>query len=201
MSLIPILDPGHGGVINNEYSCLAGGRKIITEKYSFYEGEFNRAIVNRVVEKLTVNKIPFFVTTSDYEDLPIHFRAAKANLIFSNHPNTYLISIHSNGGGGRGFEFFTSPGDTSADPIGEFFGQALKKNKILGPFGLRVDLSDGDLDKEAEFGILTKTRCPAVLFENLFFDNPSEIKYLLDNRFRQILADFYFETIRDFLRR
>ena len=44
---------------------------------------------------------------------------------------------------------------------------------------MRKDLSDGDSDKESSLYILTKTRCPAVLLENFFYDNREECAWLL----------------------
>ena len=35
----------------------------------------------------------------------------------------------------------------------------------------RLDYSDGDVDKEANFYVLRKTKMPAVLLEMWFFDN------------------------------
>ena len=43
---------------------------------------------------------------------------------------------------------------------------------------MRRDFSDGDSDKESSFYILTKTRCPAVLLENFFYDNREECAWL-----------------------
>lgn len=194
--LIPILDAGHGSVINNVYYCRAGGRKIITDKFAYYEGESNRSIVNRISEILTIQKIPFYPLAWEYEDVTLSTRISRANKIFAENPDTYIISFHSNAGGGTGFEIFTSPGPTKSDPIATFFGEAIQEDPILKEFKLRVDFSDGDLDKEKKFDILTKTNCPAILVENLFFDNPHDLKFLLDFNFRDTLARFYANKIK-----
>ena len=43
---------------------------------------------------------------------------------------------------------------------------------------IRSDWSDGDPDKEANYMVLTKTKCPAVLVENLFMDNEDDLRLL-----------------------
>ena len=50
-------------------------------------------------------------------------------------------------------------------------------------------MSDGDQDREANFYILTKTRCPAVLLENYFYDNREECTWLLLESTKQRIAD------------
>ena len=52
----------------------------------------------------------------------------------------------------------------------------------------RTDKSDGDLDKEARFYVLTKTNCPAVLNEVGFMDNLIDAKLLIDPIFQKQLA-------------
>ncbi|MBR5678386.1 MAG: N-acetylmuramoyl-L-alanine amidase [Paludibacteraceae bacterium] len=43
---------------------------------------------------------------------------------------------------------------------------------------IRTDYSDGDLDKEAGFFILNRTKCPAALVECGFMDNRTELEFL-----------------------
>lgn len=195
--MIPILDAGHGSVINNEYYCRAGGRKVITDKFAYYEGESNRAIVNRLSERLIMHKIPFYPLAYEYEDITLDTRVARANKIYAENKHTYLLSFHSNAGGGTGFEIWTSPGPTKSDKIATFFGEAIQRDSVLGEFRFRTDMTDGDLDKEDHLTILTRTNCPAVLFENLFFDNPMDLQFLMDLNFRDTLAEFYFKQIKE----
>jgi len=193
--MIPILDPGHGGVINGVYYCRAGGRKVITPEFHYYEGESNRAIVNRIAERLAIKNVPFHILVTELEDPPLSLRVSRANNIYFHDPETYLISFHSNAGGGTGFEIWTSPGQTESDAIAEEFAAALTAHQILGKFKFRADQTDGDRDKEALYTILKDTKCPAILVENLFFDNPEDLKYLLLPGFRETLAECYANKI------
>ena len=42
---------------------------------------------------------------------------------------------------------------------------------------IRTDTSDGDRDMESNFYVLKHTSCPAVLTENFFQDNKSDVDY------------------------
>ena len=66
--------------------------------------------------------------------------------------NAVLISLHSNAGGGTGFEIWTSEGQTRSDGFAEIMGQTFIDSFLGSPF--RPDKSDGDLDKESQFYIL-----------------------------------------------
>ena len=61
---------------------------------------------------------------------------------------------------------------------------------------MRTDFSDGDLDKERRFYVLTKTKMPAVLTENFFMDNFEEFKnILMTPKGRQKIIAFHVNAI------
>ncbi|NRR93136.1 N-acetylmuramoyl-L-alanine amidase [Winogradskyella undariae] len=189
--MIVLLDNGHGALINGKYQT-AGKRKDWLDKGIIYEGEFNRAIVNGIIEQLTYYKIPYVNIAPEYWDVRLETRVKRANKFPSN--NCFYLSIHSNAGGGKGSEVFTSPGDTKSDKIATAFGEEYHKvfpNRIL-----RTDFSDGDLDKERRFYVLTKTKMPAILTENFFMDNFEEFDSILNTKEgRQKIIDFHVSAI------
>ena len=65
---------------------------------------------------------------------------------------------------------------------------------------MRQDHSDGDPDKESKFTILTKTRCPAVLTENLFYDNEKECRFMMSDYGRELITKLHVDGIIDYLR-
>ncbi len=190
--MIVLLDNGHGGLINGKYQT-SGKRKDWGNGNIIYEGEFNRAIVNGIIEELTRLKIPYVNIAPEYWDVRLETRVKRANK-YSPH-NCFYLSIHSNAGGGHGSEIYTSPGNTKSDAIATIFGKEFKKefpNRIL-----RTDYSDGDLDKERRFYVLTKTRMPALLTENFFMDNVEEFKTLLNTREgRQKIISYHVKAIQ-----
>ena len=57
---------------------------------------------------------------------------------------------------------------------------------------------DGDVDKEANFSVLTGTRMPAILTETFFMDNEDECKrYLMTPLGRQTIARAHFKAVMD----
>jgi N-acetylmuramoyl-L-alanine amidase len=86
------------------------------------------------------------------------------------------LSIHSNAGRGKGFEVFTSEGQTKSDMWADRFIKQLKKD--FPEWGMRTDTTDGDEDKEENFFVLKNTKMPAVLLELLFFDEESQALFL-----------------------
>ena len=132
--------------------------------------------------------------TPEVEDLSLAERCNRANLCQRIHGNCLLISIHANAGGGTGFEIYTSKGKTKAD----YFATELivRLEKDFPDIRMRVDTSDGDKDKEADFYILKHTTMPALLAENLFMDNYKDCRRLLSSQFRQRLADSYVRFIK-----
>jgi len=189
--MIVLLDNGHGALINGKYQT-AGKRKDWRDKGIIFEGEFNRAIVNGIIEQLTSFKIPYVNIAPEYWDVRLETRVRRANHYPSN--ESFYLSVHSNAGGGRGSEIFTSPGDTKSDKIATVFGEEFNNafpNRIL-----RTDFSDGDLDKERRFYVLTKTKMPAILTENFFMDNFEEFDSILNvKEGRQKIIDFHVSAI------
>ncbi|MGB5981099.1 MAG: N-acetylmuramoyl-L-alanine amidase [Nonlabens sp.] len=186
-----LLDNGHGGQINGIYST-PGKRKDWGDKGIIYEGEFNRAIVSGIIEQLTVLKIPYVNIAPEYWDVRLETRVRRAN----QYPvsDSVYISVHSNAGGGHGCEFFTSPGQTRSDAMATIMGQEFKRE--FPDRRLRTDFTDGDLDKERRFYVLTRTKMPAVLTENFFMDNLEEFETILNTREgRQRIVDYHVQAI------
>lgn len=181
---IPILDNGHGGVIGGEYQT-AGKRSPNWKHGVLYEGMFNRWVVNHLAEKLDRAQIPYYKVSEESRDVSLEERVERVNKIIRDVPNGMLLSVHANAGGGSGMEFFTTQGVTTSDLIcNEFIKEAIK---AVPNHKLREDLSDGDSDKEANFYILSRVACPAVLVEVAFMDNEKDYEKLWDKSF---LEDF-----------
>ncbi|MFT4849485.1 MAG: N-acetylmuramoyl-L-alanine amidase [Sediminicola sp.] len=189
--MIVLLDNGHGGLINSEYQT-AGKRKDWGNGTIIYEGEFNRAIVNGIIEKLTVLKIAYVNIAPEYWDVRLETRVKRAN----KYPPSkcFYLSIHSNAGGGIGSEIFTSPGNTKSDEVATIFGNEYQRE--FPRRRLRTDFSDGDLDKEKRFYVLTKTKMPAILTESFFMDNREEFdNILMTSEGRSKIVNYHVEAI------
>ncbi|CAL2089037.1 N-acetylmuramoyl-L-alanine amidase [Tenacibaculum sp. 190524A05c] len=189
--MIVLLDNGHGGLINGEYQTK-GKRKDWGNDGIIYEGEFNRAIVNGIIEELTKLNISYVNLAPEYRDVTLETRVKRANKYPKN--SCFYLSIHSNAGGGHGSEIFTSPGDTKSDKIATIFGNEFKNE--FPDRKLRTDFSDGDLDKERRFYVLTNTKMPAILTESFFMDNLDEFKNILNTKEgRQKIINYHLKAI------
>lgn len=164
----------------------------------FFEYKYSREICRAVKVILEDLGYKVFIDIED-EDLDVNqskelcLRCKIVNDLQKVYKNCIYISIHVNAAysdgkwhNATGWEAYTSIGVTSADRLAECLYNAAKKN-LVGK-KLRVDMTDKDQDKEANFYILKHTSCPAVLTENFFQDNKSDVEYLTsDLGFHQIV--------------
>lgn len=193
MSKIVILDNGHGGVIGGTYQT-AGKRSPKYSKGILYEGMFNRWVVNRLIEKLDRANIPYYHISPELTDVSLVARANRADDIYKQNKNVYILSIHANAGGGKGVEGYTTKGKTSSDEIGELFLTNLEKD-LVGQT-MRFDKSDGDRDKEENYYILRKPLASAFLLEAGFMDNEADYNNLWDEKYLNTLVDSLFKSIK-----
>lgn len=187
------IDPGHGGEGPNGYTT-APAKMFKFPEFVIYEGVINRVIANKLINKLQGARIDYAVMADDIEDTTLQQRVTTADNVFRKDSRAVYLSIHSNSGGGSGFELFTSPGQTKSDKIANIFCDAYRR--LLSEFKFREDKADGDADKEADFYVLRKTDCPSILVENLFFDNKTEAQFLLSEEGQERIAKCLFEAIQ-----
>ena len=190
-----LLDNGHGGVIDGLYQTAGKRSPKWSDGRILYEGEFNRSIINRLIEKLTVERIDYVNIAPEYEDISLNERVRRAN-VFHEQSDCIFLSVHSNAGGGRGYEIYTSKGHTKSDDVATLFFNQFKKE--FPEAKMRKDTSDGDIDKEANFYVLEHTKMPAVLSENFFMDNENECKtYLMTSEGRDRIAKAHYDAIKE----
>lgn len=184
-----LLDNGHGQETPGKRSSVwADGSQL-------FEYEFNRDIVRRIARMLAHKGITFDIIVPENTDIPLYVRANRVNHICSVNgaKNCLLLSIHANAGGGTGWEVWTSKGQTTADDYAEII---YKRAKIAFPeWKMRADTTDDDHDKEADFAILKKTQCPAVLTENFFMDTERDCRFIMSETGRDRIARMHFDAI------
>jgi len=186
-----ILDNGHG--FNTAGKCSP----VWADQSQLFEWEFNRDVVRRIYNKLEAAGISCTILVREARDISLKTRIERANAIYKAYPRSFLVSIHGNAGGGSGWEVYTSPGETESDKIATHIYQLAKI--YLPDYRLRHDDSDGDPDKENDFAILTKTLCPAVLTENLFYDNEKECRFMMSDFGREAIAKLHLHGIKSYL--
>lgn len=191
MKPIVLLDNGHG-------KETAGKRSPVwSDGSQLFEWEFNRDIVRRIVEKLEADGIPYRVLVPEETDISLTERVRRANEIAKeNNGKAYVLSIHANAGGGTGWEVYTSPGQTPSDAIATVFFEEAGRELVPDGWRMRSDYSDSDPDKEANFAILTKTTCPAILTENFFMDTEKDCRFIMSEDGRERIANMHVAAIK-----
>ena len=160
-----VIDPGHGGKDSGA----------VNPKVGVQEKDLNLQIAIALQGWLAGAGHEVVMTRDDDRFLDLVLRAS-----LSNYANAdAFISIHCNAAGNpsaKGFEIWTSPGQTKADSLATFIAQAMQANfpKLV----TRFDWNDGDLDREGNLAVLRLTKCPAVLVEAGFISNDDEAEWL-----------------------
>jgi len=191
-----ILDSGHG------YNTYGKASPVWPDGTQLFEWEFNRDVVRHIHGGLKSIGIESKILIPEAIDINLSVRVSRANEIYKNHPDSFLISVHGNEGNkpneGTGWEVWTSPGQTKSDKIAtQIFNSA---KEFLPGFRMRTDYCDGDPDKESKFYILVKTNCPAVLTENLFFNNEKDCRFMMSEMGRNVIARLHIEGIVNYLK-
>jgi len=191
-----ILDNGHG------FDTYGKASPIWSDGSQLFEYEFNRNIVKLIHSGLQRQNINSVILVPEALDISLKVRCDRANRIYSQDRNSFLVSVHGNAGEhpneGTGWEIWTSPGQTKSDIIANYIFKSAEKT--LTGWNMRKDISDGDVDKESKFYILVNTSCPAVLSENLFFDNEKDCRFMLSNSGRELIAKLHINGIINYLK-
>lgn len=191
-----LIDNGHG--INCSGKRSPDGRLL--------EWKYTREIAREVVGTLKAQGFDAEMLVAEDSDISLRERCNRANARCDilGARNVCLVSIHNNAAGcgqwmnARGWEAWTSEGLTRSDELAENLYEAARK-WLPEDTGLRMDLSDGDRDKEKNFTILHRSKCPACLTENLFMDNRKDLEYLLSAEGRKAIVSLHVEGIKSFI--
>lgn len=181
-----LIDPGHG--IDTPGKRSPDGK--------FREYLWNRQVADLLGAKLIAMGIDASPVVTETNDISLSTRVQRVNKVCTQvgASNVILVSIHANAAGngskwmnGTGWECYTTPGETKSDELAECLYQAF--SSAFPDKKMRKDMSDGDSDKESQFYIISKTKCPAVLLENFFYDNLEECTWLLQEENKERIAD------------
>lgn len=194
-----ILDSGHGGIIDGEYQTNGKRSPKWSDGRQLFEGEFNRAIVKRLMKLMTEAGIPHIDIVNSEKDIPLKKRTDDANEYYDKvNKNCIYLSIHANAASSdkaTGFEIFTSIGQTKSDEIAEIiFEEYQKEFPELKP---RTDDKDGDHDREENFWVLSKTKMRSVLIECAFMTTlKPDCELLMSESGRDRIARAIFKGIK-----
>ena len=190
--------------IDNGHGLMTAGKR--SPDGLFREPFYNREIARRLVSDLRDRGLDAELLVPEDDDISLAERVRRVNTacFLLGKQNVILVSIHVNAAGNgskwldaTGWSVYTCKGQTASDKLAECLCQAAIKN--FPGQRIRTDMSDGDMDWEEGFYILRKSLCPAVLTENFFMDNHSDLEYLQSRAGKQAVVDTHVEGIVEWL--
>lgn len=190
-----LIDSGHGGMYKGKYLTAPSKMHVFQDGLTVYEGVINRIIANKLADLLKNAGIDHRLIHDGENDDSLAVRVSRADAEYAKDKRCIYVSIHSNAGGGRGFEIFTSRGQNKSDKVAGIFCEVYRTH--FPDFHFREEQVDGDADKEADFYVLRKTDCPSLLVENLFFDNRREAEFLMSEGGQTKIAECLFDCIKE----
>lgn len=172
---------------------------------SFYEYKFNREIAIPLVEELKNRGYDAErIVTEDIHDVTLTERCRRVNEYCRRigKQNVILVSVHANaaGNGGwynaRGFSVFVARHCSAASKrlaqllYDAAVARGLRGNRAVPP----------ERYWEADFAMVKRTNCPAVLTENLFYDNKEDLAILQSEAGKRKIVDMHVEGIINFIK-
>lgn len=180
-----LIDPGHG--IDTPGKRSPDGL--------FREYLWNRQVADLILEGLVSAGVDASLVVTETNDVSLRNRVNRVNTICNRlgASNVLLVSIHANAAGNgsawmnaKGWSCYTSKGKTKSDQVAECLYDAFEEE--FQDRKIRKDMSDGDRDWEENFYVLQKSKCPAVLLENFFYDNREECAWMLQEETKRRIA-------------
>ena len=173
-----VLDPGHGGT---DPGAVGNG---------LLEKDLNLFVAQLVKNNLLKYDVNVLLTRIGDQSVSLSSRADFANSNMAD----YFLSIHTNAGGGTGFESFVY---TNASARTNSLRDVLHNN--IAPYFTSNGFRDRG-KKQANFAVLRETKMPAALIENLFIDSVTDSQRLKEVIFLEGLASVITDGIVEALK-
>ena len=192
-----LIDPGHG--VDTQGKRSPKGEFGVLREYAF-----NRAIAKPLVDRLNKLGYDAELVVSEDEDISLGERCRRTNRWCDKlgAKNVLFISVHSNASSNcetwqkpNGWCVFTYTKASNASKrlaqclYDEAEKKGLKGNRSVPP----------ERYWTANFYVLKHTNCPAVLTENLFYDNHNDYLYLCSEKGREEIIDLHIKGIVRYL--
>lgn len=191
MKELVIIDNGHG--IGTPGKCSPDGR--------LREWQWTRELARRLAKALADRGVESILLVEEDSDEPLRERCRRANAITAREPGAILVSLHSNAsamgntwGSASGWSAFVAPNASSGSR--ELAAALFRRAREAGILGNRRTPTAGY--NVESLAICRDTHCPAVLTENMFHDNRSDVEFMLGENGKSILTAIHADAIRDF---
>lgn len=196
---IVIIDYGHSAVDPTNGKMSPDG--------SFKEWVFNRKLGRKICNRLRGQGIDVREIVTEHEDnakITPSARAKRVNAICDKEgtANCLFVSIHSNAAGNgtawmnaRGWSVFIAKNASSES---KKLADSVYDAVALEGFKMRKPLPNQKYWQE-NFTVVYKTKCKAILTENLFYDNKEDLALLNDDTIIQKLLDAHVRGILNYM--
>lgn len=189
-----ILDNGHGS--NTPGKC--------SPDRTLREYAWTRIMTDLIARKARARGIRTEIIVPETTDVPLATRSARANAIARKHglKKCLFVSVHINAAGadGRwhdatGFTAWVAQNASRNSKTfarlvtAEMKARGLGGNRAPNPLGYHT----------ANFAVIRRADCPAVLTENLFQDNRTEVRYLLSPQGQDTIAEAHVAAIEKYI--
>ena len=192
-------------LIDNGHGIQTKGKRSPDGKLLEYA--YTRELARRIVSILQSRGYDSELLVPEDDDIPLSERVRRTNAHCQalGKSNVILISLHINAASdgtkwmnATGWSCYTCKGQTESDRLADCLYKAAEQ--ILKNQVIRTDYArDEDPDWEENFYILRKTPCVAVLSENYFMDNKSDLEFLQSQAGKQTIIDTHIEGIVEYL--
>ena len=188
-----LIDPGHG--VDTQGKRSPKGEFGVLREYAF-----NRAIAKPLVERLKKMGYDAELVVSEDEDISLGERCRRTNRWCDKlgSKNVLFISIHSNASSNcetwqkpNGWcEFVYTKASNASKRLAQCLYDEAEKRNLKGNRCVPPERY-----WTANFYVLKHTNCPAVLTENLFYDNHNDYLYLCSEKGREEIIDLHIKGI------
>ena len=189
-------------LIDNGHAKTTAGKR--SPDHTFFEWKFNREIAIPLVAELKKRGYDAErIVPEDEHDVTLSERCRRVNAWCKKlgNKNVLLVSIHSNAVGNgewmsaTGFSVFVAPNAScNSKKLAQLLYDEADKR------GLRGNRS---VPKERywvkSLAMCRDTNCPAVLTENLFYDNKSDLAILKSEEGKKKIVDLHVEGIINYI--
>ncbi len=158
------IDPGHGG---KDPGAAANG--LMEKELVLMISKHMKTLLNEY------EGVQIRLSREDDRFIELADRARMANEWGAN----YYCSVHINAGGGDGFETYISQNAST---------QSVKNQNVIHAEILNAIGGTDRGKKRANYVVITASKMPAILTENLFIDHPDSAKKLKDPEFLKKVA-------------
>jgi N-acetylmuramoyl-L-alanine amidase len=199
-----LVDNGHGYDTPGKMSPYSATK--VKPAIDFYEWKWNREISCIIVERLQKEGYDAELLVTEEHDISLSERVKRVNKICNElgKDKVILISVHANAAGNgtswlnaKGWAGYTSKGQTKSDKMADIFYK--NAERLFPDRQIRKDLQDKDPDWEANFTVIYKTYCAAILTENFFYDNVDDVEFILSEEGREKVIELHVSSIIEYL--